>query len=129
MSQRSGGLPPQTSRHRMLDGETRDCHCCRSPADTTSTVQSYRRADTARQIQTPAETVMPSVLALLSLNKKIRITSLQKNKYSFLFFKLAFGSFASKSPVESPISNELLPLFFAGDMERERGTKGSSCED
>lgn len=46
-----------------------------------------------------------------------------------MFFKLAFGSFASKSPVESPINNELLPLFLAGDMERERGTKDSSCED
>ncbi|PKU44821.1 hypothetical protein llap_4884 [Limosa lapponica baueri] len=38
----------------------------------------------------------------------------------WFFFKLAFGSFASNSPVESPINNELLPLFFAGDMERER---------
>lgn len=37
--------------------------------------------------------------------------------------------FASNRPVESPKNNELFPLFFAGDMERERGTKGSSWED
>lgn len=42
---------------------------------------------------------------------------------------VTFGLFASNSPVESPKNKELFPLFFAGDMERERGTKGSSWED
>lgn len=73
---------------------------------------------------------MPSALALWSLNKKIRKANITiEIKVFFFFFLLAFGLFASNSPVESPINNELLPLFFAGDTERERGTKGSSCED
>lgn len=111
----------------MLNGETRDLHCCMRPGDTMSTVQSNYRADMARQ--TPPERVVPSVLASFNFNKKVRIILQKKKSISFQLFKLAFGSFASKSPVESPINNELLPLFFAGDMERERGTKDSSCED
>lgn len=50
----------------MMNGETRDSHCYASPADMLNTAQSYCKADTARQIQTPSETVMPSVLALFS---------------------------------------------------------------
>lgn len=91
MSQRSGGIPPQTPRHRMLDGETRDSHCCTSPADTVNTVQSYCRA---RQIQTPAETVMPSVLASV---RKQNITTIEKQVFLFSFLNLPLGRLHQKA--------------------------------
>lgn len=41
---------------------------------------------------------------------------------------LAFGLFASKRPVESPISKEFLFLIFGGESEWDRSIKASSGE-
>lgn len=59
---------------------------------------------------------------------KFNIMVYQMDNIFHLRSILAFGLFASKRPVESPISKEFLFLLFGGESERDRSGKDSSGE-